>query len=170
MRVSEQKRIFNKWLSEHRGIIFKVVRVYSNTRHDNEDLFQEIAVQLWNSIPNFRNGCSETTWIYRVAFYSASSWAHKERRRRETREQLEQAQPFLNEGSSLHSERLDWLYEQIARLQEPDRSLALLLLDGFRYREIAEIVGLSESNVGVRICRIKKSLTQTLSQETTHEL
>lgn len=165
MKENEQKRIFDKWLRERRGIIFKVVRAYSNTRHDNEDLFQEIAVQLWNSIPNFRKGCSETTWIYRVAFYSASSWAHKEKRRREAREKLEQAQPFLNEGSSFHHERLDWLYEEIARLQEPDRSLTLLLLDGFRYKEIAEILGLSESNVGVRICRIKKSLTQTLTQE-----
>ena len=170
MNEIEQKRVFDRWLSERRGIIFKVVRAYSKSQHDREDLFQEIAVQLWNSIPNFKNDCSETTWIYRVAFYSATSWAHKERRRREQRETLAEEAPLLNDGSTVRDERLDWLYEQIRLLAEPDRSLALLLLDGFQYKEMAEILGLSESAVGVRINRIKKALTQTLNRETAHGL
>ena len=71
-------------LDRHRGLLFKIVRAYSRRTPDGEDLFQEIAIQLWQSIPSYGGRCAETTWIYRVAFYVAMRWSTGERKRRES--------------------------------------------------------------------------------------
>lgn len=170
MNDIEHRTRFNQWLTEHRGLLFKVVRAYSINHHDSEDLFQEIAVQLWNSIPSYQGNCAETTWIYRVAFYSACTWSKKEKSRRQSREKFEAEHPVLSQTSVTHDTRLDWLYEQISQMDEPDRTLTLLLLDGFQYRDMAEITGLSESNVGVRINRIKNRLTTQTKENQNHGL
>ena len=128
-------------------------------------MFQEITIQIWKSIPNFRNESSEATWIYRVALFSAIAWTRKEKKHNSGIESIAEMELVHSENSNLNDPRLDWLYEQIAKLNEIDRSLTLLLLDGYSYKEMAEIIGISESNVGVKINRIKKSLTQK-SQET----
>ena len=78
MQEQEQKRIFDEWLDEHKGLFFKVVRAYAFTPQDQDDLFQEIAIQVWDSVPNFRGESSVGTWIYRVALYTAMSWARQE--------------------------------------------------------------------------------------------
>jgi orotate phosphoribosyltransferase len=80
MEVSDQSRIFDIWLSRHKGLVFKVVYAYAFTSHDREDLFQEIATQIWNSIARFREESRETTWLYRVALNTALAWSRKERR------------------------------------------------------------------------------------------
>ena len=82
MKPNEQKRIFEEWLTQHRGLLFKVVRAYAFKPHDQDDLFQEITTQVWNSVPNYRGDSAVTTWIYRVALYSAMAWSRKERRHR----------------------------------------------------------------------------------------
>ena len=128
-------------------------------------MFQEITIQVWKSIPNFRNESSEATWIYRVALFSAIAWTRKEKKHNSEIEPIAEMELVHSENNELNDPRLDWLYEQIARLNEIDRSLTLLLLDGYSYKEMAEIIGISESNVGVKINRIKKSLTHK-SQET----
>jgi RNA polymerase sigma-70 factor (ECF subfamily) len=98
-----------------------------------------------------------------VALNTALAWSRKERRLRDRTESLETNELALRETERAEDRRLSWLYEQIARLDHIDRSLTLLLLDGFSYREMAEILGISESYVGVKINRIKahlKSLTK----------
>ena len=165
MDECEQKRIFDEWLNRHKGLFFKVVRAYAFNPHDQDDLFQEISVQVWNSIPNFRGESGVTTWIYRVALYSAIAWTRRERKHRDGKQPLTEAEYTLTESTKFKDNRLDWLYEQITQLNEIDRSLTLLLLDGLSYKEMAAILGISENNVGVKINRIKKHLTQK-SQET----
>jgi RNA polymerase sigma-70 factor (ECF subfamily) len=97
--------------------------------------------------------------MYRVALNTAIGWTRKEVRRRRGAAALEGAEVLLSAESAAASDpRLEWLYRQIAQLKDIDRSVALLLLDGISYREIAAITGLSESNVGVRINRIKTAL------------
>ncbi len=164
MRFAEQKAVFDSWLSTYRGVLFKVVRAYASTRQDQEDLFQEIATQVWISVPGFEGNSAPTTWIYRVALNTAISWSRKEIRRRDKTKVLD-SEPALQ--PSVVDPRLDWLYEQIARLNELDRSLTLLLLDGFSYKEMADALGLTETNVGVRVHRIKAYLT-TQSKESRH--
>jgi RNA polymerase sigma-70 factor (ECF subfamily) len=153
----EQKLIFETWLRQHKGLIFKVVRVYAFTAMDQDDLFQEITIQVWRSITTFRQESAITTWIYRICLNTAIKWIRKERRHH-GEETLENVQHILQEGGIKNDERLTWLYEEISKLDEIDRSLTLLLLDDFSYKEMANILGISESNVGVKINRIKKLL------------
>ena len=168
MEAREQRRIFDEWLSLHKGLLFKVVHAYGFTSHDRDDLFQEIATQVWNSIPRFRAESAVTTWLYRVALNSALVWSRKERKHRDRTQLLDGYEPALRETSRAKDRRLDWLYEQIAQLDHVDRSLTLLLLDGYSYREMAETLGISESYVGVKINRIKTHLTNLTKEEQHH--
>lgn len=164
MNSAEQRQILNSWLERHRGLIFKVVRAYTRNHQDSEDLFQEIALQLWQSIPGYRRDCAETTWIYRVAFFVAVRWSRREIRRRDRAEEEPVSVGVLSPGRAPEDPRVAWLYEQIARLREADRSLILLQLEGHSYCEIGEILGLNENAVGVRLTRLKANLTRKLQQ------
>lgn len=170
MSQQEQKTTFDAWLAQHRGLLFKVVRAYAFTPHDRDDLFQEIVTQVWNSIPTFRAECAVTTWLYRVALNSSLAWSRRERRHRERAEPLDGAEPALKEIAREPDQRLVWLYEQIAQFDHVDRSLTLLLLDGFSYRDMAETLGITESNVGVKINRIKARLTALSLEKKNHGL
>jgi RNA polymerase sigma-70 factor (ECF subfamily) len=170
MRPTQQKAVFDSWLAAYKGVLFKVVRAYASRRQDQEDLFQEIATQVWISIPNFAGNSAPTTWIYRVALNTAISWSRKEIRRREGTNAFENATPALEPIGVAVDPRLDWLYEQIAQLNEIDRSLTLLLLEGFSYKEMADALGMSEANVGVRIHRIKAHLTSESTKERSHAI
>ena len=170
MNKAQQQRIFDDWISIHKGLLFKVVRAYAFSPADQEDLFQEITIQLWHSIPNFKGESSIPTWIYRVALYAALSWTRSEKRHQDGKTSLQTAKASLQIISAEPDERLTWLYGQIASLNPVDRSLMLLLLDGFSYKEMAATLGISESNVGVKINRIKKRLALKSREETKHGL
>ena len=155
MTEKDQLDILEEWLMLHKGLLFKVVRAYTKTDHD--DLFQEIIIQVWRSIPSFRQESSVTTWLYRIALNTAIRWTKKERKYAGA-ETLDNVQHLLRENSIQIDERLSWLYEEIYKLDEIDRSVTLLLLEGFSYKQMSAILGISESNVGVKINRIKKQL------------
>lgn len=160
MERSEQQHQFDDWLANHKGLLFKIVRAYAFNPLDREDLFQEICIQLWNSVPNFRGKSGVATWIYRVALYSAMAWTRREKKHRDGRKRWADVEHALTETATARDERLDWLYERISAFNEVDRSLTLLLLDGYSYREMAGILGITESNVGVKINRIRRRLTE----------
>ncbi|MFD2933393.1 RNA polymerase sigma factor [Spirosoma flavum] len=168
MTKSEQNNIFEKWLSQHKALLFKVVRAYAVTVMDQDDLFQEIIIQVWHSIPTFRQQSSNTTWMYRIALNTAIKWVGKERKHTESQETLDNVQAILQETLIQVDERLTWLYEEIHKFDGIDRSITLLLLDGFSYKEMATILGISESNVGVKISRIKKQLITKSKQQDYH--
>ena len=157
MTEKEQTHIFETWLHQCKALIFKIVRAYAFTSDDQSDLFQEISIQVWRSIPTFRHEAAITTWIYRISLNTAISWVRKERKRNQA-ETLENVQHILQESKIEVDERLVWLYKEIQQLDEIDRSITLLLLDGLSYKEMAGILGITESNVGVRINRVKKQL------------
>lgn len=159
MTETEQKHIFEGWLGKHRALLFKIIRAYASDAMDRDDLFQEITIQVWHSVPVYRQEASVTTWLYRIALNTAIKWMRKERRHDHT-QNADTAQHVLHESNDTADERLAWLYDEIHKLDAIDRSLALLLLDGFRYKEMAAMLGISESNVGVKINRIKKHLTE----------
>ncbi|MFT7678322.1 MAG: RNA polymerase sigma-70 factor (ECF subfamily) [Planctomycetota bacterium] len=170
MNDTDQRRTLDEWLSAHRGLLFKVVRAYAFDAHDREDLFQEVAFQLWNSIPNFRGDSKASTWVYRVALYAGIEWSRKERRRSDKQERLDVSEH--GQGLTLPDEdgRVAWLYGRIAQLEPLDRSLMLLVLEGLSYREMAQTLGISESNVGAKISRIKQALSQQTEGANSHEL
>ena len=155
MTEKEQRVILEEWLKLHKGLLFKVVRAYTVT--DFDDLFQEIIIQVWRSIPSFRQEAAVTTWLYRIALNTAIKWTKKEKKYTGA-ETLDHVQHLLQENRTALDERLNWLYAEIYKLDEIDRSVFLLLLDGFSYKEMSAMLGISESNVGVKINRIKKQL------------
>jgi RNA polymerase sigma-70 factor (ECF subfamily) len=166
----ERDRIFGEWLAAHKGILFKVVHAHADTHADREDLFQEIVVQVWRSVDAFRGESSVVTWIYRVAMNTAIAWNRREARHQRGKQPLEAAAGVLSASSpGSRDPRVEWLYRQIAELTEVDRAITLLMLDGFSYREMADIVGISESYVGVKINRIKSALAARLAKEQGHE-
>lgn len=159
MNKRKQRQIFDKWLNNHRGILFKIIRAYAFNPNDQDDLFQEISLQLWKSISDFRGESKPSTWMYRVALYTATVWVRKEKKRPPT-QPLTDVERTLIVTNHPRDERSDWLYEQISQLEPIDRSVCLLLLDGFSYKEMAEMLGISESNIGVKVHRIKRHLIQ----------
>ena len=158
MTEHEQQQVFNTWLSAHRGILFRIIRAYAQTAMDRDDLFQEISFQVWKSVPAFRRESAVTTWLYRIALNTAMSWVRKEKKRNDALES--EVKATLYENSTQEDDRLTWLYDKISRLNEIDKSIALLMLDGLSYQEMAVITGLTESNIGVRINRMKKNLIE----------
>jgi len=159
MTHQEREQTFLHWQTVHRGILLKVARSYAVGPGDQEDLIQEILVHLWRSIKQFNGQAKASTWIYRVALNTAMSWERGERRRRDRVEKLVVMDAYWLEQKAPENERLTVLYEAIHQLPPDERYLVLLYLDDLQYSEIAEIIGISECNVGVRINRVKKKLT-----------
>lgn len=166
MTEQEQRQIFDDWLNQHRGIFFKIIRAYAFTPDDQEDLFQEVSLQVWKSIPDFRGESKPSTWIYRVALFTASTWVRQEKKEPDKRP-LADVEHILTMKQAPQNDQVTWLYEQISQLDPIDRSICLLMLDGYSYKEIANILGISGSNVGVKIHRIKQQLIRK-SQEISH--
>ena len=164
MLAAERNRVFEGWIDAHKAILFKVARVYGATHPDREDLFQELALQVWHSVEAYRGDCAATTWIYRVSLNTALAWRRKERKHGQGRQDIEAATGLLIAPSG-RDPRLEWIYDRIAELDEASRSLALLMLDGFSYREMSQILGIGESNVGMKINRIKAALAARLAKE-----
>jgi RNA polymerase sigma-70 factor (ECF subfamily) len=168
MLDTERDRTFSEWVEAHKGILFKVVHAYAFEHADRQDLFQEIAIQVWRSVDAFRRESSVPTWMYRVALNTAIAWTRKQGRHQRGKQPFDGVEGLLTtESSQPPDPRVEWLYQQIAQLRNVDRSIALLLLDGFSYKEIASIVGLTETNVGVKVNRIKSALAGKRAEETT---
>ena len=165
MLDSERDRIFGDWLAAHQGTLFKVVCAYAFEHADRQDLFQEVAIQVWRSVDAYRGESSVKTWMYRIALNAAISWTRKQDRHHRGKQPLEIVDGLLAASATEADPRVEWLYRQIAQLKDVDRSVALLLLDGFSYKEIAAIVGITESNVGVKINRIKSALSGKRAEE-----
>jgi RNA polymerase sigma-70 factor (ECF subfamily) len=114
---------------------------------------------VWRSAAHFRGEATATTWIYRVALNTAIAWTRKESKHRDGKQPVDAVDGAILQASPVADPRIEWLYGQIRHLNEIDRSLTLLLLDGFTYKEMAAMLGITESNVGVKINRIKTYLT-----------
>jgi RNA polymerase sigma-70 factor (ECF subfamily) len=168
--ITEQQQRFAEWLRDHSAILHHVVNGFA-AGEDRNDLLQEVLLAVWKSIPAFRRQSKPTTYLYRVSHNAALLWTRTQKNYRRRVEQYEAFAPteFASDTDSLTDERLATLYSAIRQLKPVDRSLILLSLDGLSYREMAEVLGLSESNVGVKINRIKTQLTQTLKGNE-HEL
>jgi RNA polymerase sigma-70 factor, ECF subfamily len=154
-------------ISAHQGVILKVCRMYCNDREDSEDLFQEIVLQLWRSYPAFRGDAKLSTWIYRIGLNMAITRLRKQLRKPVTLPISMEHQNF----TEMSSQRMDVEYgtelqAAIDTLNKFDKALLLLYLDEKSYKEIAEIIGLSESNVGVKINRIKRRLKEMIRVRT----
>jgi RNA polymerase sigma factor (sigma-70 family) len=156
---------FAALLEEHRRILHKVARAYGRGEEDRRDLVQEMAAQLWRAFPRFDDRLRFSTWMYRVCLNVAISYVRRESVRAR---HLHPGDPALLEE---HAERVGFSGDRdlrlleafLAGLDELDRALMLLYLDGCPHRAIGDVLGISETNVGTRIGRLKERLRRELS-------
>ena len=168
--LKNEDRRFLALVNENRPRILKICRVYAWKREDQDDLYQEILVQIWRSFSSLKEASHADTWLYRVALNTAITFLRKRTARRATftfsfgHEQIRQVADERQGGSQEDSPQLAALYESIAKLDEVEKALITLFLEDLSYEQIADVLGLSASHVGVMLHRVKKKLAE-LTQE-----
>ncbi len=155
--VSEKE--FTELVNQNRGIIFKVIRLYVRHEEDERDLFQEILFQAWRSYPNFKGQSKFSTWLYRVGLNTVLTF---KRRPQIVMPHEDLSMLKVSSGDKIPAEETEALYIAIRELNEIDRMIITLHLDGYENEEIAEISGLTKNNIAVKLYRIKESLTKKL--------
>ena len=145
-------------IQTNQGLIYKITTIYTNDREEREDLYQEIVYQTWKSFEYFKKASKPSTWLYRVGMNTAISNLNRTKKR-VTAVPIDGLElDFAEELDSEIGERLKIMYAEIRKLGLLDRGIVFLLLEGKSHEEIAEIVGISSSNVGTRLSRIKDKL------------
>ena len=161
-KLSEQ---FLGILEDNTGIVLKISRAFAQTSQDREDLINDIALELWKSFKKFKGDSKISTWIYRIALNTSMNFKRKKKK-----ESLffslndfkkEENFPWLNEQDN--SSESEVLYQCIDELNEINKAIILLYLDGNSHDEIAEIMGISKTNTGTRIGRIKEQIKNLVS-------
>ena len=152
---------FIEMIDTHQNIIYKIALTYRDNKEDQEDLFQEIVFQLWKARDSFRNESKISTWIYRVALNTAIAIYRKNKVAMNYQERIpESLHPSDDQDISENEERM---YQALRQLNDIEKAIVSLYLEDYTYQEIADIVGISENYVGVRINRIKQKLKKILN-------
>lgn len=156
---------FLNTVNSNQGIIHKVCRIYCDTPEDREDLFQEIVAQLWRSYPAFRNESKVSTWMYKVSLNTAITHFKKSKRRPD-RDDIERnnVQLVQEEYDDSYEENIKLLYKAVSKLTGIEKSITLLYLEDKKYEEIAEIVGITQNYVRVKMNRIKAKLKKLMGE------
>lgn len=166
MTKIDKADIFLSVIESHKGIIYKIANSYCADTEDRNDLVQDIILRLWQVFEEYNDEFKYSTWIYRIAINVAIS----NYRREKVREKYftSNSEPFFEIAdfyNSLETERKYTLLRQfISELKELDKALMLLYLEEKNYKEISEILGISESNVGTKMGRIKNLLKEKFSK------
>lgn len=149
-------------IQRHAALIHRVVYAYCRDANDREDVIQEIAVQVWRSRDRFDGRHAETTWLYRIAINVAISFHRKQRRHRERRLDLDEVAFKIAAPEHEPSEQMLRLLDAIDQLNALDKAVVVLHLDGNDHAAIADVLGISVSNVGTKLGRIKDRLRTRL--------
>lgn len=148
----------------------KIARTYAFSKEDIQDLAQEILFQCWVSLPQFEGRTTASTWYYRIAINTGLTWSRHDRRRKSTQQPLFQIDELSGPGRDVvqsieQQETVDQLYLAIHRLPKADAALVLLYLENLTYRQIADVLGIQENNVGFKLNRVKRALGQMMKGE-----
>ncbi|NML56446.1 RNA polymerase sigma factor [Chryseobacterium cheonjiense] len=165
--VSTEQDFLDK-IEKHKGIIFKISKMYMDDKDDRDDLFQEITYQVWKAYPGFKGQSEFSTWLYRIALNTAIIFLKNEKKR-----------SFISNGSYTEykiaheefsndkEEKLNEMYKAINQLNPIDKAFIFYYLEDFSGREIAEQMGISEGNVRVKMNRAKNKLKDILNSNQT---
>ncbi len=151
---------FLNLLDEHQAILHKVCRLYRDTAQDREDLFQEMVYHLWKAYPSFRGDSKVSSWMYRIALNTALATFRKREVRIQYQAVVTTEIPTAEQDDQ--QEKTNEMWKAIKQLPAIDKAIVTLYLDELSYRQIGDIIGLSESNVGARLTRIKIKLRKKL--------
>ncbi|HED07458.1 MAG TPA: RNA polymerase sigma factor [Ignavibacteria bacterium] len=160
-----KEQLFKQTYEQSKDKIYRLCLGFAGNNSDADDLFQEVFIKVWNNLETFRNESSINTWIYKIATNTALLYVSRKNKfnKRISYLKPEDLNLEIKESDPSYTElEFKKLYQAISELKERDRIIISLLFENSSYSEISEIVGLSVSNVGVRINRIKKTLTKKL--------
>lgn len=166
-----QESRFLDLVQRNRGRVERLCRAYARSSADLDDLRSEVWLQLWRALPSFDGRASEDTWLYRVALNTAMLHGRREGTRRLAHDELERessapvSSGAWGEQQLERRQQLERLHQALRRLDPADRAVVALHLEELSYRQIAEVTGLSESNVGVRLHRIRARLKSWLDHD-----
>ncbi len=157
---------FIEIIQKNQGIIHKVCNIYCDVQEDRNDLFQEIVAQLWKSYPSFRKESKFSTWMYRVALNTAITSFKKTKRRPDQNRLTSDNFQIIDEGYNTETEdNIKQLHRAVAQLTGIEKSIVLLYFENKKYEEIAEITGITQNYVRVKMNRIKKKLKKLMTEE-----
>ena len=152
-------------LHQYKGNMARVCKMFSSHTEERKDLFQEISLQVYKSIPSFRADSSLTTFIYRISINVCMRYKFKYQMNQK-RTSLDQDDWYLEDDTMIkldQKERLEELFICINRLNDVDKTLVLLYLEDMNYKEIAQISGITENHVAIKMSRIREKLFNCLT-------
>jgi RNA polymerase sigma-70 factor (ECF subfamily) len=156
------KEEFIALIDKHKGILQKICNIYFYRNPNKEDYYQEMLIRVWKSYPSFQNHSAFSTWLYRVALNTAIDIIRKQNLQPQLTELSKFEYNIPDNEYNAESDAKDQLYHAINQLSDFEKAIILLHLEEYSYREIGEIIGISEGNAGVRINRIKNQLIKIL--------
>jgi RNA polymerase sigma-70 factor (ECF subfamily) len=159
-------RPFDAVFDEYGPALRRLAGRYARTRGDQDDLFQDVMVAVWRALPTHRGECSERTFVFRIAENRAMSYLTRRPPAAADFGQLAQM-PALTatpEQTASHRQRGERLAAAVAQLRPGQREVVALTLEGLSYRDIADVLGISETNVGVRLTRARAELRRLLAE------
>ncbi len=156
---------FIRLIKENERIIQKICNLYCSEAEDREDLYQDIIVQLWEAYPQFNYQAKASTWLYRIALNTAISRYRKVKKQPRRESISDRVVGTFSPIEDSRNEDARLLHAAIESLSKVEKAITLLYMEGAKYQQIAEIIGISESNVGFKLNRIKKKLQNKLKVE-----
>ncbi|PIQ21564.1 MAG: RNA polymerase subunit sigma-70 [Cytophagales bacterium CG18_big_fil_WC_8_21_14_2_50_42_9] len=166
MNLVSEKEWFIGILKENKRILYKVIYSYCHSSEDRKDLEQEIVIQLWKSLKSYNKDFKLSTWIYKIALNVAISHYRRDFKRNKANTPYDGTIFQIAEEEDFAEERIvktELLYKFINQLDEFNKAIIILYLEDKSYKEIAEIIGLTETNIGTKINRIKNRLKESIS-------
>ena len=163
--MKEKEQEFLKRIESHKGILYKVSKMYMDNHDDQQDLFQEIVCQLWKSYDTFRNESQFSTWMYRVAVNTAIVFLKKEKRKVDKYEIASENIKDDEGDSHIKESQLDHFYKAVQKLEKIDKAIIFYQLEGFSHKEIGDNLGISEGNARVKLNRAKEKLKEIIKNQ-----
>ncbi|OCB69727.1 RNA polymerase subunit sigma-70 [Flavobacterium piscis] len=163
--MKEKEQEFLKRIESHKGILYKVSKMYMDNHDDQQDLFQEIVCQLWKSYDSFRNESQFSTWMYRVAVNTAIVFLKKEKRKVDKYEIASENIKDDEGDSHIKESQIDHFYKAVQKLEKIDKAIIFYQLEGFSHKEIGDNLGISEGNARVKLNRAKEKLKEIIKNQ-----
>lgn len=143
-------------IQQNKNLIYRICYIYSDSSYGLNDLYQEVVINIWKAYPKFRGECKPSTWIYRIGLNTCISFYRKANSRPKVVPLTIDMDYVLSDSEK--TGMLNEMYNLISKLSKMERALILLWLEDKSYKEIADIIGISVSNVAIRLTRIREKL------------
>lgn len=164
MKHEDMEQQFLSMIEENKRTIYKVSLMYSDGPEHQQDIYQDIIVNLWTAFPGYRGDSKLSTWVYRIALNTCVSELRRKNSKPLTMPLTYDIEQLMDDGGA-YREQVKQLYQLINRLSQLERAIILLWLDEKSYDEISAVLGISSSNVGVKINRIKEKLRKMNAED-----